>query len=113
MTLAKLPKLNKEYDHFDDGKIRESRKDTVRITEIIEYSNIDVKTLDQWEDEVIQCHWLYSSMTDYFIRGYLLETNENITYVRTIDGGWFSLGWWAGRLDIDGKLNEILNNIFK
>jgi hypothetical protein len=73
--------------------------------------NIDKKTLDLWKDEVIQCHWLYSPTTDYFIRGYLFETNENITYVRTIDGGWFSLGWWAGRLDIDGTLNKRLIEI--
>jgi hypothetical protein len=27
-------------------------------------------------------------------------------FVRTKDGGWFSLGWFGSRLDIDGSLYE-------
>ena len=35
---------------------------------------------------------------------------EVIYFVRTKDEGWFSLGWWAGRLDFDGSLTKKLND---
>ena len=37
--------LNKTYDYFDDGKIRESRRLPVTIREIIPFSEIDSETL--------------------------------------------------------------------
>jgi hypothetical protein len=39
------------------------------------------------------------------------DKTEKIIFVRTINNndGWFSLGWWGGRLDIDGSLNAMLN----
>ncbi len=69
-----------------------------------------------WEEDVYECDWLYSKQTDYFIKGELLDEDlkndnqENIVFVRTVDDRWFSLGWWAGVLDVDGKYTEILNN---
>ena len=41
----------------------------------------------------------------------LLVLIEKIIFVRTVknNDGWFSLGFWGGRLDIDGSLNAILN----
>jgi len=106
--------IGKKYNYFDDGKIWESRRLTVEITEIIPFKDIDDTTLCIWKSEVEQCYWLYSKETDYFVKG-LLETEyieikyEEIIFVRTLDGGWFSLGWWGGRLDVDGKL-AILSN---
>ena len=100
--------MNKTYKYFDDGKIRLSRMDEVLIKEIIPFSNIDIKTLNEWLKEVAECHWLYSSNTDYFIKATMFEDEDDkeITFVRTKDRGWFSLGFWAGRLDIDGTLER-------
>lgn len=106
----KLPIINKTYNHFDDGKIRESRRDTVLIKEIIPFDDIDTDTLKMWEDDVENCDWLYEKQTDYFIKGYLKETKEEIIYVRTKNYGWFSLGYWAGRLDLDGSLVKMYDN---
>lgn len=104
--------INKVYDYFDDGKIRESRRMPVRITEIIPFDKIDVETLLEWTNDVEQCHWLYSKETDYFIKGDL-ELNDNeheqIVFVRTLNHGWFSLGWWGGRLDVDGSLAKMMH----
>lgn len=104
-----IPEINKTYYYFDDGKIRESRRDNVKINEVITFNEIDDGTLTSWEKEVIQCDWLYNKETDYFIKGRLENWKEPVIFVRTIDNGWFSLGFWAGRLDIDGTLNKELS----
>lgn len=41
------------------------------------------------------------------------STNDEIIFVRTKNDGWFSLGFCAGRLDIDGSLNEICEERFQ
>lgn len=104
-----IPELNKEYDYFDDGKITPSRYDKVTITEIVSFNKIDKETKAYWLEEVGQCHWLYNKETDYFVKGKLKEVKEDVIFVRTLDNGWFSLGWWAGRLDTDGSLIARLN----
>jgi hypothetical protein len=105
-----IPILGNTYNYFDDGKIRESRKLPVLITEIIHFNEIDEKTLSYWKEEVYEIDWLYAKETDYFIKGFLNlgDRIEEIIFVRTIDNGWFSLGWWAGQLDIDGSLYSLL-----
>ena len=108
-------KVGKTYDYFDDGKISETRRIPVTITGIIPFDKIDAKTLLIWAEEVIECNWLYAKETDYFIKGNLMDEDlkadnqDSVIFVRTIDKGWFSLGWWAGRLDHNGKLLKILN----
>lgn len=59
--------------------------------------------------------WLYAEETDYFIKCSIPEYDENdVWFVRTVNGGWFSLdtnSWWmSGELDIDGQL---FNNMMK
>lgn len=106
--------IGKTYTYFDDGKIKESRKMDVIIHSIVpflEETNLDL--LESWNFEMNDCHWLYKNETDYFIKG-TLKINEDkfeeIVFVRTIDDGWFSLGYWAGRLDYDGSLTKCLKN---
>jgi len=106
-----IPEINKEYDYFDDGKINPSRHDKVTITELVRFNKIDKEIKANWQEEVEQCHWLYNKETDYFVKGRLKETKEDVIFVRTLDNGWFSLGWWAGRLDTDGSLIARLNGL--
>ena len=110
-----LPEIGKTYNYFDDGKITESRRESVLITDIIPFDKISKKILSSWKCEMKQCDWLYAQKTDYFIRAHFNSCKDilkDIYFVRTIDGDWFSLGWWAGRLDVDGSLNNmLLNNI--
>lgn len=105
--------INKVYSYFDDGKIRESRKLNVTITDIIPFDKIDSETLSKWKEEVEDCDWLYEKETDFFLKGNL-EIGDNETeiiyFVRSLHDGWFSLGWWAGRLDFDGSLTKKLND---
>lgn len=102
--------LNQIYNYFDDGKIRESRKMSVLITNIIPFDEIDEITLQLWQEEIDECEWLYAKETDYFIKGTLQTrlANIDIIFVRTIDNTWFSLGWWGGILDVDGSLSDLL-----
>lgn len=100
--------IGQTYDYFDDGKLTEMRRCKVTITDIIHFDDIDRDTLEYWLKEKYDFHarphWLYAQDTDYFIKGDIEDLGEKVIFVRTVDGGWFSLGWWAGRLDHDGSL---------
>lgn len=102
---------NKKYVNFDDGKINYSRRSEVVVVDIIPFAKIseDIKSL--WESEVKECDWLYSTNTDYFIKAELNTGAETIDvyYVRALRGGWFSMGFWAGRLDYTGELDLMLS----
>lgn len=113
--LSPLPETEKTYNYFDDGKIRESRRSEVTVTHIIPFNEIEEEILTEWKSEVKKCHWLYAKKTDYFIKGLLHSSNKDfadreIVFVRTVDGGWFSLGWWGGELDVSGELFKLMLN---
>lgn len=104
-----LVEVNKTYNCFDDGKIRESRRSLATITDIIPFAEIDTETLKFWREEVKECPFLYAKETDYFMEG-TLEDKTQVVFVRTLNDGWFSLGDQGGRLDIDGSLTQLLEN---
>ena len=95
--------VGKHYDYFDDGKISESRKYNVIIDKILTLKEIKKSqkdVLDMWKEETNKCYWLYAKETDYFLQATLnlIDGFETIYFVRTVDNGWFSLGYWSGRL---------------
>lgn len=92
-------KIGKIYDYFDDGKIRESRRSTVILTDIIPFNKINKKILSRWKREVKECYWLYSPKTDYFLIGVLQDSSkEEVIFVRTVNNEWFSLGFLTAGL---------------
>ena len=100
--LQPVPEVGKEYYAFDDGKIRPSRLEVVKITELIPFDKADEELINEWKQNVEECYWLYATETDYFAKG---EWDDETSYfVRTEDGGWFSMGWFGSRLDADGEL---------
>ena len=100
--LQPVPEVGKEYHAFDDGKIRPSRLEVVKIVELIPFDKADEELIEEWKQNIEECYWLYATETDYFAKG---EWDDETSYfVRTEDGGWFSLGWFGSRLDIDGEL---------
>lgn len=104
--LQPVPEVGKEYHIFDDGKINPNRHSTAIIIEIIPFNKCeDTELIELWYREVADCYWLYETETDYFVKAYCPK-DDPMYFVRTKDGGWFSLGWWASRLDIDGSLYE-------
>lgn len=105
--LQSVPEVGKEYKAFDDGKIRPSRLEVVKILEVIPFKECwDFELLSNWTEEVTDCYWLYAQETDYFIKAETDVYSDPCYFVRTTDGGWFSLGWWGSRLDADGSLYE-------
>ena len=104
--LQPVPEVGKEYHTFDDGKIKPSRHAIATIVEVIPFKEADTKLIELWHKEVEDCYWLYENETDYFVKA---EYDDEASYfVRTKDGGWFSLGWFGARLDIDGSLYKKL-----
>lgn len=114
-----VPVVGQTYHYFDDGKIRESRRYDVTITEVIPFGKINKEILEDWESDILipwksevkSCYWLYATETDYFIKAILHPqskeyADKEIVFVRMVDGGWFSLGWSGGELDVDGELNK-------
>jgi hypothetical protein len=108
-NLQPVPEVGKEYHIFDDGKISPSRHYTAKITEVIPFEKCeDLELMSKWADEVIECYWLFATATDYFVKA-VSDYDKNLLYfVRTTDGGWFSIDypdcWMGARLDIGGEL---------
>ena len=65
--MEKLPELYKEYDCYDDGKITETRKYKVKITDIIPFKEANEDLIKAWKIAVEQYDWLFSKETDYFV----------------------------------------------
>ena len=126
-----VPEVGKEYHFFDDGKIRRSRHYIATIKRLItkeEAKNINFELTeyfiddcydyksslyDIWQSEIERYDWIIAKDTDYIVEASIPDYDENLIYfVRTKDGGWFSMNiqsdWQGGRLDIDGKLYESL-----
>jgi hypothetical protein len=110
-NLQPVPEVGKEYHIFDDGKIKPSRHYIAKIVEVIPFEKCeDLELMAKWADEVIECYWLFATATDYFVKA-VSDYDENpIYFVRTTDGGWFSIDypdcWMGARLDTDGNLYE-------
>ena len=111
--LQPVPEVGKEYKAFDDGKIRPSRLEVVKILEVIPFKECqDNELISNWTVEVTDCYWLYAKETDYFIKAETDVYSDPCYFVRTTDGGWFSLGWWGSRLDADGSLYEKMKETY-
>jgi len=105
-----VPEVGKEYHIFDDGKLSMSRHYTATIQKLI-YPEEAYEITDlykAWEEQVRECYWLFAQDTDYFIMAKSNFDSEPLYFVRTVDGGWFSIDypnvWMGARLDIDGSL---------
>lgn len=113
-----LPEVGKEYHIFDDGKINYGRHYTTEIIEIIPFGECkNEELIAAWQQEVKSCYWLFAPETDYFIKA-TSEYDKNFLYfVRTVDGGWFSVNfpscWMGAELDIDGSLYESMIESYK
>lgn len=112
-----VPEVGKEYHIFDDGKIRMSRHYIAEVQKLI-YPDEAYEMADlykAWEEQVRECYWLFAQDTDYFVKATSSYDANPLYFVRTVDGGWFSIDypnvWMGARLDIDGNLyNEMMKD---
>lgn len=112
-----VPEVGKDYHIFDDGKIRLSRHYIASITNIIPFEECaDEELQNAWKVNVKEAYWLFASETDYFIKAVSDFNKEPLYFVRTVDGGWFSIDypsiWMGARLDIDGSLYEKMKECY-
>ena len=106
-NLQPVPEVGKEYHIFDDGKVNPTRHSIAKVLEIIPFNECeDTELIELWYKEVADCYWLYETVTDYFVRAKWGQDTDPMYFVRTKDGGWFSMGWFGSRLDVDGSLYE-------
>ena len=93
---TKLPELYKKYDCYDDGKVTESRKYQVLITDIIAFKDADKDLVEAWKIAVKDSYWLFAEETDYFIFAVSYEWYypQVEIFARTKRGDWFGLGEW-------------------
>ena len=114
-NLRPIPIVGKKYHCFDDGKITFSRHYIVEVTEVLGQMAFKRKYREAFEkylQESKSHYWLYSRSSDKFIIARIVNDekyDEEINvFVRTKQGGWFSIGYpnWGdgGRLDISGSL---------
>lgn len=128
--LKPAPKVGEYYHFWDDGKTSQSRHYICKCErvlnnkkakkEIVKISNwdfvknkeffTDVSLFDFWKNNVVPNHkWLFDTETDYFVECSCPKYDENnLWFVRTKDGGWFSMniqnGWQGGELDVTGEI---------
>ena len=111
--MQKIPKVGEKYHCFDYGKITFSRHYIVKIDEVLGHMAFKRKYPNQFEQycqTAKECYWLYSRRTDKFVITYKGENDELGVFVRTKQGGWFSIGNFfnCGALDTTGKMWENL-----
>ena len=114
--ISRVPNCGECFHFFDDGKNSPSRHFIVEITKVISWDQLQSHDLiKEITEEQKQCTWLYAPITDYTLQGQLLGTDiEPLWFIRTREGSWFSIGFWAGELDIDGlRFKEIVDTEFK
>lgn len=112
VELKPVPEVGKEYNAYDDGKIKLSRHFVVKIDKVVPYDEVDDSLKEKINKEIEQCDWLYAEKTDYVIfatakpGGCCLDDGE-YHFIRTKNGGWFDIGdFFSGRLDVDHKLTD-------
>lgn len=113
-----VPEVGKEYHIFDDGKLSMSRHYMAEITAVLPFekvANPESQLYKAWEENIKEAPWLFAEDTDYFVKATSSYDVNPLFFVRTVDGGWFSIdypnAWMGARLDIDGSLyNKMMEN---
>lgn len=118
MDKKPVPEIGKVYNCYDDGKVSYSRLYKVKILDLIKFENTGKDLFQAYLSEKDKWTHLYAKETDYFVVGLSYELSIPMIeiFVRTIDGGWFGMGfinsdlnvddsgWCSGRLDIDNSI---------
>jgi hypothetical protein len=122
----KIPvEIGKIYDFYDDGKIRESRRSQMKVTEFVsdlfaakqitwEIKGKEVSLWDIWKKTIrneLKCFDTVSyrifdwGCTDFVICNPIdcngnVDEEYEVIFARTIDNGWYTLedDEWNGRL---------------
>lgn len=128
--MERVPKVGEILDFYDDVKISNSRHYKCVVCKVVPFKEASLENIlfmeiyndstihqppytlhDIWEMNKEDLD-IYEKETDYFIGVAIPEFDEHILwFVRSTDGGWFSMSiqnyWQDGRLDVNGKLIKL------
>lgn len=117
MDKEKVPNINERYFFFDDGKISYSRMYQAIVTKVFPYKDAPDFLKKYFKKESLNADWIFDGNTDYFIGCEIKDYDKDtIWFARAKNGGWFSMDiqndWQGGRLDVSGKLEDYLINMY-
>jgi len=110
-----VPIVGKEYNYFDDGKVKDTRLCRCVIRAVQPFKHIKKKYPEiyaQWCRAFTEkFNQLFDDSTDYFVFAYDEDNSAQLIFVRTVGGGWFSFNnnTYNGLLDVDGTYLEMMN----
>jgi hypothetical protein len=103
---TKVPSLGEKFHFFDAGRKNANRHFIVEIIKVIPWRCIAARNFRKSITQEQEKHpELFAESPDYICQGKILGLPlEPIWFTRTADGGWYSVGFWSGILDIDGTI---------
>lgn len=104
----RVPKIGEKFHFFDAGRKNSNRHFIVEIIDIVPWRYITIKNIKKLIiKELERSPELFAKTSDFVCQGKILGLPlEPIWFTRTIDGDWYSIGFWSGLLDIDGTVFE-------
>jgi hypothetical protein len=111
---SRVPKLGEKFHFFDASRKTASRHFIVEIIKVIPWRYVAAKNLrQQIAQERKKRPELFAEKSEFLCQGKLLGVPlEPVWFTRTVDGGWYSIGFWSGLLDIDGTVfNSIISDL--
>lgn len=114
-----IPKKNKKYSYFDDGKIKPSRHSFMKILDVVPFNKASWELHDYWAEIKKEAPQVFKEETDYFIIGYEMPDGTDETFytlyttlfARAKNGGWYGFRtdnpetWWTGQLVTNPHFN--------
>lgn len=102
------PEVGKSYPCYDDGKVRFSRLGFVEILGIVKFKEVSEGLQVKIKERVEEADYLFRQNIANLVIA-LNGLGQKECFLPTLDGGWFSLGYWgSGRIDVDGRLSRWL-----
>jgi hypothetical protein len=87
--------------------------DIYLYNKILKAENVILKLFQAWKENIKEAYWLFAEDTDFFVKATSNYDANPLYFVRTVDGGWFSIDypnvWMGARLDVDGELYKSMN----
>jgi hypothetical protein len=103
-TKQPMPEIGKEYNYYDDGKIRQSRHSIIKILNIIKIEEASRFITEFFERIKNEYDWIFSEKQDYFIIGYNEKDCPGVTMLFARSNlGWYGFetsgeDYWSGSL---------------
>lgn len=121
-VMARIPKKGEQFMFYDDGKPSLSRMYQAKVIKTYTNENVPDFVKKAFQNDANDCDWIYkkdesgNNVTDIFIECSIPKYDDNnIWFVRTVDGGFFSIdiqsNWQSGVLDVDNRITNYIDSL--